>query len=76
MLVLVEEVDNILLVDNKGTNICKNRTIDQVVMELALLVLMVSVEMMIFSLDLASTLVVLDSILDTKLCRYWKKINS
>ena len=51
------------------TKICNSRTTLLVVMELALLLVMVAVEMMVFSLDLSSKLLVLDTMLtDTKLC--------
>ena len=65
---LVEEDINFILLDNNVTKICNSRTKVLVVMELALLVVMVAVEM-IFSLDLSSKLVVLDRIAETKLCQ-------
>ena len=58
-LTLVEEEKFILGFDNNVTNICNNRTIVLVVMELALLLVMVAVELMYFSLD-CYKLVVLD----------------
>ena len=58
-----------MLVVNNVTKICNSRTKGLVVMELALLMVMVAVEMMILSLDLSSKLVVLDTIADTKLCQ-------
>ena len=71
--ILVEEDINFILVDNNVTKIWNSRTKVLVVMEL--LVVMVAVEMMIFSLDFSSKLVVLDTIADNKLCQIFKEIN-
>ena len=68
-LLLVEEVLFILCFDNNDTKICNSRTTVLLVMELALLLVMVAVELMFFSLDLPSKLVVLDTLTDTKLCQ-------
>ena len=56
---VVEEEKFTFGFDNNVTNICNNKTIVLVVMELALLLVMVAVLMMLFSLD-CYKLVVLD----------------